>query len=74
MPRVRRPTDDRARTAQDVLMCLPGISTVGARRLLEHFGSLAAVFAADADELLRVEGIGPVRAGTLARLFGEVDV
>jgi len=69
-PRLRRPTGDRARVAEDVLMCLPGISTVGARRLLEHFGSLPAVFAADADELQAVEGVGPVRAGTLAWLFG----
>jgi ERCC4-type nuclease len=51
LPRVRRPTEDAAATAEDVLTCLPGISTVGARRLLEHFGSFAAVAAADADEL-----------------------
>ena len=73
LPRVRRPTDDRFRTAEDVLTCLPGISTVGARRLLEHFGSLAATFAATADELREVQGIGPVRAATLAALFGELD-
>lgn len=75
VPRVRRPTDDHARTAEDVLTCLPGISTVGARRLLEEFGSLAAVFAADEDELRAVRGIGPVRAGLLAQLFhAETDV
>jgi ERCC4-type nuclease len=68
-PRVRRPTDDDAQTAQDVLMCLPGISTVGARRLLEHFGSLTAVFAAGEPELRAVRGVGPVRAAALARLF-----
>lgn len=73
IPRVRRPTEDRLRTAQDVLMCLPGISSVGAQRLLAHFGSLAAVFAADADALREVRGIGPVRATTLAALFGEVS-
>jgi ERCC4-type nuclease len=67
--RVRRPTDDLARVAEDVLTCLPGISTVGARRLLAHFGSLAAVFAADEAQLREVPGIGPIRGAALARLF-----
>jgi ERCC4-type nuclease len=69
LPRVRRPTDDLARVAEDVLMSLPGISTVGAQRLLAHFGSLAAVFAADEAALREVRGIGPVRARLLAELF-----
>src|SRR3954463_11547550 len=68
-PRVRRPTDDDLQTAEDVLRCLPGISTVGASRLLAHFGSLERVFAARHDELLQVRGIGPVRAHMLERLF-----
>jgi DNA excision repair protein ERCC-4 len=68
-PRTRRPTGDVRRVAEDVLGCLPGISTVGARRLLDRFGSLAAVFAADEEQLRTVAGIGPVRAGELARLF-----
>jgi DNA excision repair protein ERCC-4 len=69
LPRVRRPTDDLAAVAEDVLTCLPGISTVGARRLLEHFGTLAAVTAASAQDLREVRGIGPVRAASLAALF-----
>src|SRR3954451_7887813 len=69
VPRVRRPTEDDLQTAEDVLRCLPGISTVGAGRLLAHFGSLERVFAARRDELLQVRGIGPVRARALDRLF-----
>src|SRR3954462_9019565 len=69
VPRVRRPTDDDLQTAEDVLRCLPGISTVGAGRLLAHFGSLERVFAARHHELLAVRGIGPVRARKLDRLF-----
>jgi ERCC4-type nuclease len=42
---------------------------VGATRLLDHFGSLRAVFAAGEGELREVRGIGPVRAAALARLF-----
>ena len=68
-PKPRRPTDDCGRTAEDVLSCLPGISTVGARRLLGHFGSLAEIFAADEAALREVAGIGPKRAAALARLF-----
>lgn len=69
-PRVRRPTEDLRAVAEDVLGCLPGVSTVGARRLLDHFGSLAGVFAADERALREVPGIGPVRAAALAALFG----
>ena len=69
MPRVRRATDDDLQTAEDVLRSLPGISTVGAGRLLAHFGSLDRVFAARSEELLEVRGIGPVRARRLDRLF-----
>src|SRR5215218_2255143 len=67
--RLRRPTEDDLQTAEDVLRSLPGISTVGAGRLLARFGSLERVFAAGREELLEVRGIGPVRAQTLARLF-----
>ncbi|MBR6569937.1 MAG: DNA repair protein RadC [Clostridia bacterium] len=43
-----------------------------AHRLLEHFGSLHAVLEADAEELVRVEGIGSYAASLLS-LFGHVD-
>ncbi len=56
--------------AEDILGCLPGISTVNARRLLDHFGSLKDVTAASEAELRAVRGIGPVKAAELARLFG----
>jgi DNA excision repair protein ERCC-4 len=69
VPRVRRPTEDLTQTAEDVLRSLPGISSVGAGRLLAHFGSLERVFAARREELLQVRGIGPVRARTLDQLF-----
>src|SRR4051794_31445277 len=67
--RTRRPTEDTMQTAEDVLRSLPGISVVGAGRLLAHFGSLERVFGARREELLKVRGIGPVRARTLDRLF-----
>lgn len=73
LPRARRPTEDLARNSEDVLTCLPGISTVGAQRLLAHFGSLAAVFSASEAELRQVAGIGAIRGAALARLFTGHD-
>jgi DNA excision repair protein ERCC-4 len=69
LPKRRRPTEDLERVAEDVLTCLPGISTQRARLLLEEFGSLAAVFAADERALRTVRGIGPVFGSRLAELF-----
>jgi DNA ligase (NAD+) len=41
---------------------LPGIGYVNAQALAEHFGSIDALLEADAEEIERVEGIGPVLA------------
>lgn len=46
----------------DVLRALPGISDVIAERLLTHFGTVAAVVAADAMALGEVCGVGPGKA------------
>ncbi len=52
-----------------VVAALPGVGPLLARRLLTHFGSLAAVAAADGVALRAVEGIGTRRAAELAALF-----
>src|SRR4051794_32183854 len=52
-------------TAEALLASVPGISTTSARTLLERFGSVAAVVAADPAEWLAVPGIGPERARAL---------
>jgi ERCC4-type nuclease len=51
--------------AEAVLAAVPGISSTSARALLAHFGSVAAVLAAEPDEWLEVPGIGPDRARAL---------
>ncbi len=56
-------------TAEALLAAVPGISTTSARALLERFGSVAAVVAADPVEWLTVPGIGPERARALAETF-----
>jgi ERCC4-type nuclease len=52
-------------TAEALLASVPGISTSSARALLERFGSVAAVVAADPAEWLTVSGIGPERVRAL---------
>lgn len=56
-------------TAEALLASVPGISTTSARALLEHFGSVAAVVAADPAEWLAVPGIGRERARALEETF-----
>ncbi|MBI3324364.1 MAG: DNA-protecting protein DprA [Candidatus Omnitrophica bacterium] len=56
--------EDRERLI--LLNLVPDIGTIRVRRLLEAFGTLAALFAASEEQLQQVEGIGPVLAGRLA--------
>jgi DNA excision repair protein ERCC-4 len=74
---LRPPTRDRPVHAQRpksaapeaILAAIPGISTVTARALLSHFGSVAAVVEATDAQLSDVSGIGPVRARSLREAF-----
>ncbi len=52
----------KAHWQMEVLQSFPGIGPEKAERLLEHFGSLKGIFAADAAEWQQVEGIGPKMA------------
>jgi ERCC4-type nuclease len=56
-------------TAEALLAAVPGISTTSARALLDRFGSVAAVVAADPADWLAVPGIGPERARALEQTF-----
>jgi DNA excision repair protein ERCC-4 len=64
-------------TAEALLAAVPGISVASARALLQRFGSVAAVVAAEPADWLAVPGIGPERARALAETFnrrrGSVD-
>ena len=70
-PRNRAPYANRPKcsagpaAAEAALAAIPGISTVTARALLDHFGSLAAVVAADPREWRQVQGLGPSRSDAL---------
>ena len=52
-------------TAEALLAAVPGISTTSARALLDRFGSVAAIVAAEPAEWLTVPGIGRERARAL---------
>jgi len=60
LPRVRG--EKRAMSADEgkifIVEGLPNVSTVLAKRLLDHFGSVEAIFSASAEELKKVDGIG----------------
>jgi len=58
----KRPAHSLDEEVLRLVMALPGIGVETAHKLLFHFGSAAAVFAATEAELCKVEGIGPVRA------------
>ncbi len=60
----RKPRDPD-RIAEELLARLPGVSYVGARRLLEHFGSVRALAAASTEEIQAVHGFGPKRAAAV---------
>jgi DNA ligase (NAD+) len=53
---------------------LPNIGYVNAQALAEHFGSIDALMAANAAEIERVEGIGPVLANQLVEELSEPAV
>jgi DNA ligase (NAD+) len=53
---------------------LPGIGYVNAQALAEHFGSIDALLAADADAITGVEGIGPVLAAQLVEELSDAAV
>jgi Fanconi anemia group M protein len=63
-----KPLSDMER--QLYLLCgLPGVSDILAKRLLERFGSVAAVFTAPVRDLAEVEGVGPARASEIRRVL-----
>jgi DNA ligase (NAD+) len=50
---------------------LPGIGYVTAQALAEHFGTMDALLAADAEEIEQVEGVGPITAAQIAEELAE---
>ena len=59
----------RPPTPTNVLASLPSMSVEIAERLLEHFGSIAAIGSATSDDLQGVAGVGPRRAEVLLEIL-----
>jgi len=66
----KRPKGKR-KTQLRILQSLPGIGANAAHNLLEQFGSVEAVLAADEQALLGVAGIGAGRAKSIRWAVGE---
>ena len=66
----KRPRGKR-KTLLRILQALPGIGPGAAHNLLEEFGSVEAVLAADEQALLGVAGIGVSRAKSIRWAIGE---
>jgi DNA excision repair protein ERCC-4 len=63
LARLRSAKVKRKRSRQlRLLQTLPGVGSERAKLLLEHFGSIRSCFEAGADELQKIEGIGPKTA------------
>jgi DNA excision repair protein ERCC-4 len=61
----------RITSAEQALAAVPGLSTVTARALLSHFGSLYAVVSATKEEHEAVVGVGRVRAEALRSMIHD---
>jgi ERCC4-type nuclease len=59
---------DPDRLVEQLVAWLPGVSAVGARRLLLHFGSLRRLFTATAEDIMQVRGFGPRRSRAIVEI------
>ncbi|WP_435096326.1 DEAD/DEAH box helicase [Halorubrum sp. N11] len=64
-------TKTRAEQQEYVVSSIADIGPVTARTLLEHFGTVEAVMTAPEDDLLAVDGVGPVTAERIREVVGS---
>jgi len=64
-------TKTRAEQQEYVVSAIADIGPVTARTLLEHFGTVEAVMTAPEDDLLAVDGVGPVTAERIREVVGS---
>jgi len=64
-------TKTRAEQQEYVVSSIADIGPVTARTLLAHFGTVEAVMTAPEDDLLEVEGVGPVTAERIREVVGS---
>ena len=71
LPRLGRRPRGKQRVQLEMLQGLPGIGPERALSLLETFGSVAHVINASLDQLLQVQGVGPVTAKSIRWAVSE---
>ncbi|MFC5277154.1 DEAD/DEAH box helicase [Halorubrum rubrum] len=64
-------TKTRAEQQEYVVSSIADVGPITARGLLEHFGSVEAVMTASEDDLLEVDGVGPVTAERIREVVGS---
>ncbi len=64
-----KPKMDLRQRQQFIVEGLPNISSILAKRLLSHFGSVEGVMTASIEELQEVEGIGKVKAKAIREVM-----
>jgi len=64
-------TKTRAEQQEYVVSAIADIGPVTSRTLLEHFGTVEAVMTATEDDLLEVDGVGPVTAERIREVVGS---
>ena len=64
-------TKTRAEQQEYVVSAIADIGPVTARTLLEHFGTVEAVMTAREEDLLEVDGVGPVTAERIREVVGS---
>lgn len=71
---VREAAPKTLRARQEYLVNgLPGIGLSRSRKLLDHFGTPAAVFAASETEIAEIDGFGPALASSIRSLLTHCD-
>jgi DNA excision repair protein ERCC-4 len=70
IPRCGRRPKNLKKRQLFILQGLPDVGPVNAKRLLDHFGSVRAVFTASFEQLCEVEGVGAGRAGKIFKVLG----
>jgi len=69
--KVGKKQKDIKRLQEQIVASLPGVSTVIGKRLLQCFGSIAAIALAEESELQRVKGIGKRLAKKIKKVLNE---
>lgn len=67
--KVGKKSKDERRLQEQIVCGLPGVSTVICKRLLEHFGSVEGVFAANGEELRKIKGVGKKLARRIRKVL-----